>query len=122
MYGMSLPTSYTYTYMYMCMYTIHVCTCTHLSDVHVHVIYYVGNDFGDALTERLEKRAGMTKKLTQSTVPMTKVKIHLVGDSGVGKTKLKRSLLRYYNLFVTDASAADEPKLLSERTRGAGRR
>ena len=47
------------------------------------------------------------------------VKLHLLGDSGAGKTKLARALGRHWNLFSTDAGADDEPLLPAERTRGA---
>jgi hypothetical protein len=47
------------------------------------------------------------------------VKLHLLGDSGVGKSRLKRSLTRYFNIFSMESTTVDEPKKATERTRGA---
>jgi hypothetical protein len=59
-----------------------------------------GNEGIDGEMESaLQEREGKTKALQENSVPLTKVKLHLLGDSGVGKTRLKRSLTRYFNIF-----------------------
>ena len=59
-----------------------------------------------------------------ASVPLTKVKLHLLGDSGVGKTRLKGSLTRSFNRgpFSSQAPSAREREVLrAHDMRGAQR-
>jgi hypothetical protein len=79
---------------------------------------------GAAAALRAREEGGAEMMVSRPANPtaaaaLATVKLHLLGDSGAGKTKLARALGRHWNLFSADAGADDEPRLPAERTRGA---
>jgi Ran GTPase-activating protein (RanGAP) involved in mRNA processing and transport/GTPase SAR1 family protein len=77
-----------------------------------------GNSFNETTVDMLQERERSSNTLVENSAPQTKVKLHLCGESGVGKTKLKKALSRYSNLFNADAGSDDQPNIPAERTRG----